>query len=76
MNSLVMKINGDTVDSRIDQIPYLGSISQIRDVANDNQIEDIIIALSTGNSEAIAKIVSDLEDLNSEFMCFKPIQYS
>ena len=58
-----MKINGDTVDSRIDQIPYLGSISQIRDVANDNQIEDIIIALSTGNSEAIAKIVSDLEDL-------------
>jgi len=58
-----MKINGDTVDSRIDQIPYLGSINQIRDVANDNQIEDIIIALSTGNSEAIAKIVSDLEDL-------------
>ena len=58
-----MKINGDTVDSRIDQIPYLGSINQIRYVANDNQIEDIIIALSTGNSEAIAKIVSDLEDL-------------
>lgn len=58
-----MKVNGDAVDSRINQIPYLGNTNQIRDVANDNQIEDIVIALSSGNSEAIAKIVSDLEDL-------------
>ncbi len=58
-----MKLKGDTIDTRINEIPFLGSINQIRDVANDNQIEDIIIALSSGNSEDIAKIVSDLEDL-------------
>ena len=59
-----MKVNGDLVDPRIDHIPCLGSTDQIRDVANDNQIEDIIIALSSGNSQTIAKIVSDLEDLD------------
>ena len=59
-----MKVNGDLLDPRIDHIPCLGSTDQIRDVANDNQVEDIIIALSSGNSQTIAKIVSDLEDLD------------
>ena len=55
--------NGDAVDSRINQIPYLGNTNQIRDVANDNQIHGIVIALASGNSDAIPLVVSDLADL-------------
>ena len=57
-------MNGEQIDPRIAPLPYLGTTTLLKDVANDNDIEDVIIALSTGNSETIANIVSDLEDVN------------
>ena len=59
-----MTMNGEEIDPRVAHLPYLGTTSQVKDVANDNNIEDVIIALATGNSEVIARIVSDLEDLS------------
>ena len=59
-----MTMNGEQVDPRVSQLPYLGTTAQVKDVANDNQVEDVIIALASGNSEIIARIVSDLEDLS------------
>ena len=58
-----MKIDGEPVDQRLASLPQLGSSKSIKDVATDNHIEDVIIALKSGKSEIIAKIVSDLEEL-------------
>lgn len=56
-------VGESTTDPLVQNLPYLGNTDQIKDIANDNDVEDIIIALSGGNSEIIAKIVSDVEDL-------------
>ena len=58
-----MKIDDEPVDQRLASLPQLGSSKSIKDVATDNHIEDVIIALKSGKSEIIAKIVSDLEEL-------------
>ena len=58
-----MTTNGEQIDPRIAPLPYLGTTTLLKDVANDNNVEDVIIALATGNSETIANIVSDLEDV-------------
>ena len=58
-----LKIDNEPIDQRITSLPLLGSSKSIKDVATDNHLEDVIIALKSGKSEIIAKIVSDLEEL-------------
>ena len=58
-----MNIDDEPIDQRLASLPQLGSSKFIKDVATDNHIEDVIIALKSGKSETIAKIVSDLEEL-------------
>ena len=57
-----LNISGDIADARMDAIPYLGDINQLSDIINDNTVEDVIIALPSGNSERIAIMVSSIED--------------
>jgi exopolysaccharide biosynthesis polyprenyl glycosylphosphotransferase len=51
------------VDPRLSNLPYIGPFEQLEDIIHDNNIEDVIIALSNGNSERIAELVSSIEDL-------------
>ena len=39
-----MTMNGEQIDSRIAPLPYLGTTALLKDVANDNHVEDVIIA--------------------------------
>ena len=38
-----MTMNGEEIDPRVAHLPYLGTTSQVKDVANDNSIEDVIV---------------------------------
>lgn len=49
------------VDERMKAIPFLGNIDQLADIINDNTVEDVIIALPSGNSDRIAAMVSSIE---------------
>jgi len=57
-----LNTSGDISDARMNAVPYLGDINQLADIINDNTVEDVIIALPTGNSERIATMVSSIED--------------
>ena len=56
--SLDVKLTKDFLNA----VPYLGDINQLADIINDNTVEDVIIALPSGNSERIATLVSSIED--------------
>ena len=57
-----LNTSGDIADTRMNAIAYLGDINQLADIINDNTVEDVIIALPSGNSERIATMVSSIED--------------
>ena len=45
-----LNTSGDIADTRMNAIAYLGDINQLADIINDNTVEDVIIALPSGNS--------------------------
>ena len=50
-----------SVHEQMNAIPCLGSTEQLADIINDNTVEDVIIALPSGNSDRIAEMVSSIE---------------
>ena len=40
---------------------HLGTVTQLKDVVNDNEIEDVIIALGAGFNDQITRLVSEVE---------------
>lgn len=58
----LLTMNGGTIDPRLSDIPVLGTAAQLHDIVHDNPVEDIIIALGSGHSDEIAKLVSSVED--------------
>jgi len=59
-----LSLDGRTTDDRIKAIPYLGTSNQLLDLLNDNDIDDVIIAIPSGNSDLIARMVSTIENVN------------
>jgi len=59
-----LSLDGNTTDDRIKAIPYLGTSNQLLDLLNDNEIDDVIIAIPSGNSDLIARMVSTIENVN------------
>ena len=59
-----LSLDGKTTDDRIKAIPYLGTSNQLLDLLNDNDIDDVIIAIPSGNSDLIARMVSTIENVN------------
>ena len=59
-----LSLDGETTDDRIKAIPYLGTSNQLLDLLNDNDIDDVIIAIPSGNSDLIARMVSTIENVN------------
>ena len=58
----LLTMEGESIDPRLQNIPLLGTASQLRDIVHDNHVEDVIIALGPGHSEGIGKLVSAIED--------------
>ena len=50
-----------SVHEQMNAIPCLGCTEQLADIINDNTVEDVIIALPSGNSDRIAEMVSSIE---------------
>ena len=50
-----------SVHEQMNAIPCLGRTEQLADIINDNTVEDVIIALPSGNSDRIAEMVSSIE---------------
>ncbi|MDE0987566.1 MAG: exopolysaccharide biosynthesis polyprenyl glycosylphosphotransferase, partial [Schleiferiaceae bacterium] len=57
----LITINGEEIDPRLKQLNHLGTVTQLKDVVNDNQIEDVIIALGAGFNDQITRLVSEVE---------------
>lgn len=58
----LLTMNGEEIDPRLSEIPILGTAAQLHDIVHDNPFEDLIIALGSGHSDEIAKLVSSVED--------------
>ena len=56
-----LKIDNSSVDDRMQVLPCLGNSDQLADIINDNIVDDVIIALPSGNSDRIAAMVSAIE---------------
>lgn len=59
-----LSLDGKTTDERMKAIPYLGTATQLTDLLNDNIIDDVIIAIPSGNSDLIARMISTIENVN------------
>ena len=59
-----LSLNGDPTDERLKAIPFLGTTAQLTDLLNDNIIDDVIIAIPSGNSDLIARMISTIENVN------------
>ena len=57
----VITINGEEIDPRLRLLNHLGTVTQLKDVVNDNEIEDVIIALGAGFNDQITRLVSEVE---------------
>ena len=57
----LITINGEEIDPRLKQLHHLGTVTQLKDIVNDNQIEDVIIALGAGFNDQITRLVSEVE---------------
>lgn len=59
-----LSLDGKTTDERMKAIPYLGTAAQLTDLLNDNIFDDVIIAIPSGNSDLIARMISTIENVN------------
>jgi len=59
-----LSLDGTTTDERMKTVPYLGTAAQLTDLLNDNIIDDVIIAIPSGNSDLIARMISTIENVN------------
>ncbi len=59
-----LSLDSSSPDDRMNVVPYLGTASNLTDLLNDNMIDDVIIAIPSGNSDLIAQIITTIENLN------------
>jgi len=59
-----LSLDDQVTDERMKAIPYLGTAAQLTDLLNDNIFDDVIIAVPSGNSDLIARMISTIENVN------------
>ena len=59
-----LSLDDKSTDERLKAIPYLGTAAQLPDLLNDNIFDDVIIAIPSGNSDLIARMISAIENVN------------